>query len=104
MIYLIRHTHTHTHTHLLISSFPSPQKRLQIATSIGLPVTLTELSIHTSNVTLRAWMLELMLRMAFSNPGVEAVVFWQFSDLNEIGFEVSSNITAFFNGPDFKVL
>lgn len=91
-----------SHMRYLPVSPQAVKKRLEIATSLGLPVTLTELSIHTPNETERAWMLDVMLRMSFSNPGVQAVVFWQFSDTKQIGFEPDDNQTAFFIGPEFK--
>ncbi|KAK2165907.1 hypothetical protein LSH36_44g04003 [Paralvinella palmiformis] len=75
------------------------KKRLEIATSIGLPVTLTEVSIHSTNVSLRAWQLEVLLRMAFSNPGVRGFVLWEFSDLDEIDYEAAE--TALFTGADY---
>jgi hypothetical protein len=45
--------------------------------------------------------LEILLRLAFSNPKVEAIMMWGPSDIPSIGFERAE--TALFEGEDFIV-
>ena len=68
---------------------------------MGLPVTVTELSVHSDDVIQRALSLEQALRVYFSQPEIIAVVFWLFSDQKGITF--SDGDMALFEGPDFEV-
>ncbi|KAK2166537.1 hypothetical protein LSH36_38g07004 [Paralvinella palmiformis] len=56
------------------------EKRLQIVGRVGLPITITELSVHNTNVQTRANALDMALRVYFASPNVHAIILWGFAD------------------------
>ncbi|KAK2166534.1 hypothetical protein LSH36_38g06015 [Paralvinella palmiformis] len=56
------------------------EKRLQIIGRVGLPITITEFSVHSSNVQTRANALDLAFRVYFADPNVHAILLWGFTD------------------------
>ena len=56
------------------------QKRMQIVGRVGLPITVSEFSVHTTNVQLRADTLDMAFRVYFANPNVHAIILWGFAD------------------------
>ncbi len=70
------------------------QNRIHIACSAGLPVSITELSVHATNVTLRADELEKAFYIYFSEECVNGILLWGFSDQSPLLFTEDSALTT----------
>ncbi|KAK2166538.1 hypothetical protein LSH36_38g07044, partial [Paralvinella palmiformis] len=56
------------------------KKRVQIAGRLNLPVTITEFSVHSTDVQTRANALDTAFRVYFADPNVHAILLWGFAD------------------------
>ncbi|KAH9520347.1 Anti-sigma-I factor RsgI6 [Bulinus truncatus] len=56
------------------------KQRLDILAKAGLPIWITELDLHAQDETTRADWYERVLRLYFSHPSIEGIIFWGFWD------------------------
>ncbi|XP_057304862.1 uncharacterized protein LOC130641875 [Hydractinia symbiolongicarpus] len=71
--------------------------RLDILATAGLPIWITELDIKEEDEKKRADNLEIIMRVAFSHPAVQGMVFWSFWDKHSW----RGNNTCLFEGDNF---
>lgn len=76
------------------------QKRVEIAASAGLPLTISEFSVHSYDEYEKARVLEEAFYVYFSNPAVQAIVIWGFSDQQGFYFSDDMFLTT---GENFTV-
>ena len=62
-----------------------------------MPVSITEFSVHTDNVTLRADELEKAITVYFSEECVQGILLWGFSDQPPLAFRKDSALTTGIN-------
>ena len=74
------------------------QKRLEVVESAGLPIWITELTVKEPDQNKRAQQYEDLLRLFFSTPTIDGVLFWGFWD----GAIYDTDI-ALMEGDDFTV-
>ena len=62
------------------------QKRVEIMSAPGLPLTITEFSVHSYDVMERARAIEEAFYVYFSQRSIQAIMLWGFSDLSGYHF------------------
>ncbi|ELU03051.1 hypothetical protein CAPTEDRAFT_148807 [Capitella teleta] len=83
-------------------SKPSPMvsymKRLSVLAQTGIPIWLTEMDVRFGNDDEQVAFLDDILRLTFSLPYVEGIIFWGFWDGH-----IEHNVRPFMTGPNFEL-
>ena len=75
---------------------------MDVICAAGVPVTVTELSIHHKNVTMRAQQLDEALVIAMAAECTNAIVLWGFSD-QPLATMMNVDYMSLFDGERFEV-
>ncbi|ELT91934.1 hypothetical protein CAPTEDRAFT_216462 [Capitella teleta] len=74
------------------------QKRLDVLAQTGIPIWLTEMDVRFGNDDEQVAFLDDILRLTFSLPYVEGIIFWGFWDGH-----IENNVRPFMTGPNFEL-